>query len=801
MTPQEIREQYQLLLHRYRQGEIDQQAFRDGLDVLKTARMQLKAKICGTAGNGSFDPGGWSGANPQADIDEFQRFLEGTQSTTSVLSPQRKTAFRLEGMPQTGHTPRSTRTQAGPSRFAKSLDGVFHQDPAQREFKPQVGEVLGDHYVLVRVLGEGELGATWLGYDRSNKRYLVIKPMPRTLHFSERFMSHLNESVHKVVFLRGPHICPLYRTLADDVYGNCLVSAYLDAIPLDEYHAHYSNLVGPLSVNTLVRLLWPVAQALDHAHAHGVVHRGLKMRNILVGRRCSVQVTDFLVSETVRVALNQSTRLNDPPFPSATYQAPEIWSTDLYSARSDQFALGVIAYRLLAGRFPFSGKTNADLRRQVENAEIPPLPDQPASVAATIARALARDPEERFPDCLRFLRNLVEPISDDTPLRSGLFSQSVFGWMSQAFGTPDPTLPKPVAADKSVRLWPFPVTGMSSPATVPTVFVGSAGQEVPAQSVSIQGVPVQDRSGPSATASEFLDPEKASAFFQKAKLPNPREFLETAYPYRRMTDRVWFLGSLAVIIVAVGVFTVALGQKFRDDNTPYRSANFSKSGRDSRRSASSRTPEDPDNPSTFSPANAKAFHEPDDESGFAGVAGTNAPPEIAIYGGIVASEMSDTPVEPVPIAEDAAFFQQFADADEERIQKVFRRLQEKARQGESTAKRRLGLMYATGTGVVKNRDIAAQWFRESAEEGDALAMFQIALCYEFGLGVRKSPEIAFQWYQRGAYENEPMSWYRQGLCYENGVGVDKDAAKAAKAFRKAAALGLSKPVVSLGSPP
>ncbi len=162
---------------------------------------------------------------------------------------------------------------------------------------------------------------------------------------------------------------------------------------------------GPIAATEALALLAQIASALDHAHARGVIHRDLKPDNIVV-HHGTPKVLDFGLAKLVSQAATEpagmltarGTWLGTPG-----YMAPEQWSADGATAASDRYALGVIAFELLAGRLPFDATSVPQMMEQHFRAAVPPLTTRGGTTTAydaVLARALAKDPDARFPTAL-----------------------------------------------------------------------------------------------------------------------------------------------------------------------------------------------------------------------------------------------------------------------------------------------------------------------------------------------------------------------------------------------------------------
>ena len=173
---------------------------------------------------------------------------------------------------------------------------------------------------------------------------------------------------------------------------------------------HHVMLQGqPLESNKCLALLRQIAAALDYAHSRGVVHRDVKPANILVQQGETVKVADFGIAKS---ALSPGITATAVMIGSPHYMSPEQIEAQAVSSRTDQWALAVTAYELLAGRKPFHSESIASLFQQILSAPPPDpaefAPGIPRAARSVFAKALSKSPEQRFEHCTAFIEALDE---------------------------------------------------------------------------------------------------------------------------------------------------------------------------------------------------------------------------------------------------------------------------------------------------------------------------------------------------------------------------------------------------------
>jgi serine/threonine protein kinase len=254
---------------------------------------------------------------------------------------------------------------------------------------------VGDHYQIEAELGRGGMAAVFRARDVRLNRRVAIKVLPPELAFNPSVRSRFLREAQMAAQLTHPNIVPIYAV--DERQG---VVYFVMALVDGESLATRIAREGAMGLERVREIIGQVADALDHAHRQGVVHRDIKPDNILLDRMSGRPlVTDFGIA---RAAAEES-RLTVTGMAVGTpaYMSPEqaMGEREL-DGRSDIYSLGIVAYQLLAGETPFRAtNTPAMLMKHVSE---PPAPlrnrraDVPPTLAAAIERALAKKPDDRW---------------------------------------------------------------------------------------------------------------------------------------------------------------------------------------------------------------------------------------------------------------------------------------------------------------------------------------------------------------------------------------------------------------------
>ena len=283
---------------------------------------------------------------------------------------------------------------AAPRPAAPAEEGADHRERLQR--------ALGEGLKIRRLLGRGGFAEVWAAFDVRLKREVAVKTLRYDLVLSDTLIQRFQREAEAVAKLRHPNIIPIYEV------GEGAGIAYF-VMPMIEGESLGEALEreGSFSVEEACRILRETAGALAAAHRAGIVHRDIKPDNIMLeGPERRPIVMDFGIAKATGGADAQLTGTG-MAMGTPHYMSPEQASgqKDL-DHRSDQYALALVGYRMLAGQPAFQADSMPTLiMKQIAEVPKPVIerrPDAPRELSDTLARALAKDPAARFQSMAEF---------------------------------------------------------------------------------------------------------------------------------------------------------------------------------------------------------------------------------------------------------------------------------------------------------------------------------------------------------------------------------------------------------------
>ncbi len=341
----------------------------------------------------------------------------------------------------------------------------------------EAGRKLG-RYVLSRKLGAGGMAEVWEAFDEGLHRSVAVKVVRDEIAGEAEFRERFIREARLAAGLEHPRILPIYD------FGTEAGITYL-VMPLLPGGSLRERITGPMHPDEAVDCLASIAAALDHAHARGVLHRDVKPSNVLVDASGSLLLADFGLAKNT--AVSSELTATGMVVGTPAYMAPEQAIGRPVDARADQYALGVLAFELLTGRTPFRSESPfAVLDKHLREAPPPPsafVPSLPPSVDAVLARALAKQPQERFATCREMVEALAFALGVSVPVRPSTAVRPVGAldptWIAGSGAVPPPLATPPPS-------WPPPPPSnvtLPAPRTAVTMR-GPASSSLPAGAVA-----------------------------------------------------------------------------------------------------------------------------------------------------------------------------------------------------------------------------------------------------------------------------------------------------------------------------
>ncbi len=253
-------------------------------------------------------------------------------------------------------------------------------------------------FEIVSLLGSGGFGEVYLGRQARVERDVAIKVLHPHIGANADMVVRFQREAFAAANLMHPNVLTVFDFDYDEDAG-----AWFLAMQYVPGGRTLREVLGvPRSVAEAVYYIEGVASALDAAHARGIIHRDVKPENVMLdGNRALL--TDFGIAHLTTMSSMTAIGLT---IGTPAYMSPEQAMGRTIGARSDQYALGVMIYEMLAGRLPFIGEP-VSLMIQHTSSEPPPLegfnPEIVPSARAAVARAMSKNPEDRFPSCTAFV--------------------------------------------------------------------------------------------------------------------------------------------------------------------------------------------------------------------------------------------------------------------------------------------------------------------------------------------------------------------------------------------------------------
>lgn len=324
------------------------------------------------------------------------------------------------------------------------------------DLKRRLQATVGDAYRVEDELPGGGMSQLFTATEASLGRKVVIKLLPPELA-SEVSAQRFQREISLTADLQHPHVLPILTAGSRDG-----LLYYVTPYVAGESLRQRLSRDGKLPLNDALRIFTEIADALAYAHQRRVVHRDIKPENILLSGDHAL-LADFGVARALEEAgAGQRLTATSTSVGTPGYMAPEQIAGDRNAdATADVYALAVVAYEMFSGKAPFAGKFGQNLVAAHFTETPKPLTEIPTRVAAAIAKALSKSPEDRFPTAVEFRNAIAAPASAESNgggRRIAVFSAALAALLLMAVGAWRYTVTRgPAAGDsrKMLAVLPF----------------------------------------------------------------------------------------------------------------------------------------------------------------------------------------------------------------------------------------------------------------------------------------------------------------------------------------------------------
>ena len=342
-----------------------------------------------------------------------------------------------------------------------------------------VGKSLGK-YQNLELIGRGAMAEVYKAYHPALDRFIALKLLHSFLAEDKNFLERFRREAKAVAQLRHPNIVQVYDFEVIDGVYYYIVMEYIDGYTLDAKLQDLAGLHQIMSLPDAIRITVDVASALSYAHVRGMVHRDIKPSNVMVNREGHIILTDFGIAKILSDTRHTSTGTIGTP----NYISPEQGLGKPADARSDIYSLGAMVFQLVTGQLPYEADAAVAVLLKHVNDPIPVAsqfnPALPSRIDAIIAKAMAKNPDDRYQTADEFINHLRRMETDVSGLHAGLATRPLIlpeilpDQVAAVLAmTALPAAPQPVAeVPKAINLPPYILSAghiIQQPSDLPAV--------------------------------------------------------------------------------------------------------------------------------------------------------------------------------------------------------------------------------------------------------------------------------------------------------------------------------------------